>query len=59
MFKGSLVALVTPLRGGEVDVARLEDLVQFHLDAGTDGLVPCGTTGESATLSLQHFQQSP
>lgn len=53
MFKGSLVALVTPmLDGGEVDYASLRQLVDFHLQAGTDGLVIMGTTGEAATLSL-------
>jgi 4-hydroxy-tetrahydrodipicolinate synthase len=51
MFKGSLVALVTPFQDGKVDLARLEALVDFHVDAGTHGIVPCGTTGESATLS--------
>ena len=51
MFKGSLTALVTPMKGGAVDEAALRGLVKFQIDGGTDGLVPCGTTGESATLS--------
>ncbi|MEM8579524.1 MAG: 4-hydroxy-tetrahydrodipicolinate synthase [Pseudomonadota bacterium] len=51
MFKGSLVALVTPLKGGEVDVEALKRLVEWHIGEGTDGLVPVGTTGESPTLS--------
>ncbi len=51
MFKGSYVALVTPFRKGRVDEARLKSLVDFHIEAHTDGLVPCGSTGESATLS--------
>lgn len=51
MFKGSMVALVTPFRDGEVDYKTLEGLVDFHIDAGTDVLVPCGTTGESPTLT--------
>jgi len=51
MFKGMMVALVTPFEDGEVDWATLEKLVDFHLEAGTDGLVPTGTTGESPTLS--------
>ncbi len=51
MFKGSMVALVTPFRDGEVDYPRLDALVDFHVAAGTDVLVPCGTTGESPTLS--------
>lgn len=51
MFRGSIVALVTPFRDGAVDAAALEKLVEMHIAAGTHGLVPCGTTGESATLS--------
>jgi 4-hydroxy-tetrahydrodipicolinate synthase len=52
MFKGSLVAIVTPMRAdGEVDFAALEQLIEFHIEAGTNGLVVAGTTGESATLA--------
>src|SRR5262245_7260471 len=50
-FQGSLVALVTPFRDGKVDEAKLRELVEFHVQNGTDGIVPCGTTGESPTLS--------
>ncbi len=50
MFKGSMVALVTPFKNGEVDWKTLDALVDFHIDAGSDVLVPCGTTGESPTL---------
>jgi 4-hydroxy-tetrahydrodipicolinate synthase len=50
-FQGSLVAMVTPFRDGKVDEATLGELVEFHVKSGTDGLVPCGTTGESPTLS--------
>jgi 4-hydroxy-tetrahydrodipicolinate synthase len=50
-FQGSLVAMVTPFRDGRVDEAKLRELVEFHVANGTDGLVPCGTTGESPTLS--------
>jgi 4-hydroxy-tetrahydrodipicolinate synthase len=50
-FQGSLVAMVTPFRDGRVDEAKLRELVEFHVTHGTDGLVPCGTTGESPTLS--------
>ncbi len=50
-FQGSFVALVTPFRGGQVDEAKLRELVEFHVTNGTDGLIPCGTTGESPTLS--------
>src|SRR4026208_2588816 len=51
MFKGSMVALVTPFKDGEVDYKNLDALVDFHIDAKTDVLVPCGTTGESPTLT--------
>ncbi|MDF1683540.1 MAG: 4-hydroxy-tetrahydrodipicolinate synthase [Legionellaceae bacterium] len=51
MFRGSIVALVTPLLDGKVDVVRLRALVEFHIDAGTYALVAAGTTGESGTLS--------
>lgn len=51
MFRGSIVALVTPLLDGKVDLVRLRALVEFHIDAGTHALVAAGTTGESGTLS--------
>ena len=51
MFKGSLTALVTPFRGGAVDTRALGDLVEAQIAGGTHGLVPCGSTGESATLT--------
>ena len=51
MFKGSYVALVTPMHNGRVDEAALKALVEYHITHRTDGLVPCGSTGESATLS--------
>jgi 4-hydroxy-tetrahydrodipicolinate synthase len=51
MFQGSIVALVTPFRGGKVDEPTLRKLVDMHVAKGTDGIVPCGTTGESPTLS--------
>ena len=50
-FQGSIVALVTPFRNGKVDEAKLRELVEFHAKHGTDAIVPCGTTGESPTLS--------
>ena len=46
MFKGSYVALVTPFKNGKVDAARLKWLVDYQIEHGTDGLVPCGSTGE-------------
>ena len=51
VFHGSLVAMVTPFRNGKVDEAKVRELVEFHVTNGTDALVPCGTTGESPTLS--------
>ncbi|MFA6303253.1 MAG: 4-hydroxy-tetrahydrodipicolinate synthase [Legionella sp.] len=51
MFRGSIVALVTPLKDDKVDVHRLRELVEFHIEMGTHGLVAAGTTGESGTLS--------
>ena len=51
MFEGVLTALVTPFRDGEIDEAALRALVERQIEAGIDGLVPCGSTGESATLS--------
>ena len=50
-FSGVWVAIVTPMRDGSVDEERLRALVDWHVASGTDGLVPCGTTGESATLT--------
>jgi len=57
MFTGSIVALVTPFKNGAVDWQSLEGLVEFHLQNGTHGIVPCGTTGESATLSHQEHDE--
>jgi 4-hydroxy-tetrahydrodipicolinate synthase len=51
MFSGAFTALVTPFKNGEVDVEALEGLVEFQIEGGINGLVPCGTTGESPTLS--------
>jgi len=51
MFSGTLVALITPFSDGQVDYETLSELVEFHLESGTDGIVPVGTTGESPTLS--------
>ena len=51
MFKGSLPALVTPFNNGQVDVVALKKLVNWHVDQGSHGLVPVGTTGESPTLT--------
>lgn len=51
VFQGSMVAVVTPFKDGRVDEAKVRELVEFHIKNGTDVLVPCGTTGESPTLS--------
>lgn len=51
MFKGSITALVTPFKDGEVDDLAFQAFVEWQIESGTHGLVPCGTTGESATLS--------
>lgn len=51
MFEGSMVAIVTPFKDGKVDEKALRDLIEFQIKGGTQGIVPCGTTGESATLS--------
>jgi 4-hydroxy-tetrahydrodipicolinate synthase len=51
MYKGSIVALITPFRNGAVDEKGFQDFVDWQIKAGTDGVVPCGTTGESPTLN--------
>lgn len=55
MFHGSMVALVTPMKAGsgELDIAALDRLIEFHLEQGTDAIVAVGTTGESATLNTE------
>lgn len=57
MLKGSFVAIVTPFRNGEVDYEKLKGLVEYHIENGTDGIVPCGTTGESPTLSHEEHDK--
>ncbi len=57
MFSGSIPALVTPFRDGQVDEAAFRRLVDWQIDEGSSALVPCGTTGESATLSYdEHYR---
>ena len=56
-LRGSMVALVTPFRGGRVDEPALKRLVEFQIENGTQAIVPCGTTGESATLSHEEHDQ--
>jgi 4-hydroxy-tetrahydrodipicolinate synthase len=50
-LEGSMVAIVTPMRDGAIDLRALRDLVEWQISEGTDGIVPCGTTGEAATLT--------
>jgi len=57
MFTGMLVALVTPFKNGQVDYAAIERLVDWHVEQGTDGLVPVGTTGESPTVDVEEHQK--
>lgn len=57
MFEGSFVAIVTPFKNGEVDASALRELIEFHILNGTNGIVPCGTTGESATLSHAEHEE--
>jgi 4-hydroxy-tetrahydrodipicolinate synthase len=57
MFKGAIVAIVTPFKKGKVDEAALRKLIEFQIKNGTDGIVPCGTTGESSTLSHEEHDR--
>ena len=57
MFKGSNVALITPFKNNKLDIDAYIKLIHFHLDNGTNGLVPAGTTGESPTLSHDEHQK--
>ncbi len=56
MFKGSYVAIVTPFKDGKIDEDSYKTLIEMHANAGTDGIVPCGTTGESPTLSPEEHE---
>ena len=57
MFKGVFVAVVTPFKNGKIDEEALRGLIDFQIAGGVDGIVPCGTTGESATLNHQEHDQ--
>jgi 4-hydroxy-tetrahydrodipicolinate synthase len=57
MFKGSITALVTPFSEGKIDEAALRSLIEWQISEGSSGLVPCGTTGESPTLSHAEHKQ--
>lgn len=56
MFKGSIVAMVTPFKNGKIDEKKLRELIDFQISNGTSGIVPCGTTGESATLNFDEHE---
>ena len=53
MFKGSIVAIITPFKDGKVDEEAYRQLIEFQIENGTSAIVPCGTTGESATLKVE------
>ena len=57
MFKGSNVALVTPFKNNKLDEETYIKLIHFHIENGTNGLVPAGTTGESPTLTHQEHEK--
>jgi len=57
MFKGSIVAIVTPFKGGKVDEEAYRELIEFQIENGTSAIVPCGTTGESATLNMEEHNR--
>ena len=57
MFEGSLVAIVTPFKDNKLDEKKLKELIEFQIKNGTNGIVPCGTTGESPTLSVQEHER--
>ena len=56
MFKGSMPALITPFQNGELDLETLKKLVDWHIDQGSHGFVPVGTTGESPTLTHEEHE---
>ncbi len=57
MLSGSIVALVTPFQDGKVNEAKLRELVEYHVKSGTNGILPCGTTGESPTLDHDEHER--
>ncbi|MBI2915949.1 MAG: 4-hydroxy-tetrahydrodipicolinate synthase [Elusimicrobia bacterium] len=57
MFRGSCVALVTPFKNGKLDEEKLRELVDYQIEHGTQALVPCGSTGESATLNYEEHNR--
>ena len=57
MFSGAIVAIVTPFKNGKVDEEALRRLIEEQIAGGTDGIAPCGTTGESTTLSHEEHDR--
>ena len=57
MFKGSITALITPFSEGKIDENKFGDFVEWQISQGSHGLVPCGTTGESPTLSHEEHKK--
>lgn len=57
MFQGAMVAIVTPFKNNQIDEKALRELIEFQITNGTDAIVPCGTTGESATLSHEEHDR--
>ncbi|MGB9668570.1 MAG: 4-hydroxy-tetrahydrodipicolinate synthase [Thermosulfidibacteraceae bacterium] len=57
MFSGAFVAIVTPFKNGKVDEEKFRELIEFQIENGTNGIVPCGTTGESATLTYEEHKR--
>jgi len=57
MFQGAMVAIVTPFKDGRVNETALRQLIEFQIANGTQGIIPCGTTGESPTLSFQEHER--
>ncbi len=58
MFKGLFTALITPFKNGQIDTDVFVRLIEFQIDAGVDGLVVCGTTGESAVMTSKEYEQT-
>ena len=58
LFKGSGVAIVTPFKNGEIDFNKLGDLLNWHVEQGTDAIIICGTTGEASTLSDEEHKEA-
>lgn len=57
MFKGSMIPIVTPFKEGKIDEEGFRNLIEFHITNGTDAIIPCGTTGESATLTHKEHEK--